>query len=223
MFFALFMNSVFSNPVKPDGWEKRTDAKPYLSPAANGSPQIAEPLNGRAVEPGWDMHVRTTPSKDKDDWRARLPVTSVPTSFREHLRKWPSDDWVFYQMLGRITVTAGQFKFGVTFATADPGIGCFVDLRIGGASVVQADTVKFFSQRKAKSTERDEITLTGDIKLEPGEYDAVATLGCHPGKMGEEIKLGRLDAWKNSRFAFVIQKPSESLRLMRSSEVVHLQ
>lgn len=223
MLLGFFLNTVFSQPTKPNGWEKRTDAKPYITTSVDGIPQQAEPLGDRATSPGWDVHVRTSPGKGKDDWRARVSVTAVPMTFRSHIRVWPSDDWVYYQMLGRIKLRPGRYQFGVSFVTADAGIGCFTDIRIGGVTVTQADTVRFFSQRKPKSTERDEITLTGGLVATAGDYDAVVTLGCHPGKMGGEIERARLDAWKSSKFALVIQPPGESLRLLRGSEVVHIQ
>lgn len=224
MLLGFFLNSVFLHPTKPAGWEKRTDAAPYLAATTNAPPVLALPLKeGQSAIPGWDVHVRVAPNQNADDWRARLSVTSIPMTFRTHARVWPSDDWVYYQMLGRVNApTPGDYKFGLSFITGNAAVGCFSDLRVGGASVVQVNTASFFSKRAPKSSDKDELMFDGRIKLEQGDYDVVVTLGCHPGKMGTEIDRRGLGAWKDSRFMVVMQKPGQSMALLRSTEVSHI-
>lgn len=223
-FIALFLNSVFQQPVRPNGWEKRSDAVPYLSETTNALPQAAAGLDGGLREaPGFEVHVRTTPGSSTDDWRAKTIATTQPITFRLHRDAWPSDDWVWYQMLGRVAVKeAGRTQFGFAIQTGDAGTGCFGNMMVGGATAVQMDLPTFFAQRKPKDPGRDELLFVGPLNLTPGTYDMVVTIGCHPAKIGKPIPPKRLEAWRDTRIMLVQQGPRDAmLRPLRLADVTH--
>jgi len=224
LFLALFLHSIFQQPVRPNGWEKRTDARPYLAEAAAATPQRAAALeNGLREAPGFEVHVRTTPGGAADDWRARVTATTQPITFRLHREAWPSDDWVWYQMLGRLQVREeGRSRLGFGIQTGDAGVGCFGQIIVGGATAVQMDLPAFFAQRKPKDPSRDELLFAGPLDLAPGTYDMVVTIGCHPTKIGKPIPAKRLEAWRDTRVMLVQQGPSENAwRPLRLADVTH--
>lgn len=229
MLLLLFLHGLFGDPVRPHGWEKRTDARPYLGSTVtdkDAKPQQAEPLESALQEkPGWEVHVRTTPGPNADDWRARVTTNAQPISFWLHRTAWPADDWVWYQMLGRLHIAEdGRHTFGLVFLTGDAGIGCFGQLIVGGAEAVRVDIPEFFSRRKPNDPSRDEIIFNGTADLARGTYDAIVTIGCHPGKIGQRrVAAHRIEAWHDSKFIVAMQKPGErALRPLRGSEISYV-
>jgi len=226
MLLLLFLSHVFPGPpVRPHGWQNRTDATPYLGSQdvkADAAPRAADPLPETLGEtPGWEVHVRTTPGASADDWRAKITVQAQPITFRAHQTAWPADDWVWYQMLGRVHVLeSGTVGLGLAFRTGDAGVGCFGQMIVGGAEAVRVDLPDFFARRRADDPSTPELIFTGNTYLKAGTYDAVVSVGCHPTTIGKRVPAARLAAWHDSAFFVAIKTPQDAaFRPIRSSEI----